>query len=787
MMNTRTTFMLMAATVVAPLYAQQPTESAADIFQTLAASQPAAVQATVEQKAAAFPALKAVPADADAFFCFTHVAEHVERLRQAGCLGALLEGEDNPLLRVEGLSVALGKGSSASLEAISPLLRLASSQDQVGTVTQIWASQAKENLSAVLSRVAADALAQQSQEATAQSPEVLVHPIYLTVTFKPTEPRVQDWGNSLTSSLQGFASRVDEVGEPVDPSGKPIESVDINGMSGIRIKGSVFSQGAETPTDKTPLGQELEKRTFYLLVKSDAASISVVLCERPDEIHFASIPEESVLATDKLASSALRPGMIAAAYANPELTRWNQSFSLQSFVDTANAIRSQFEHLGPVDPASKEAYDKAAAAVGMVAEQVEKFYRATPGVPSLMQLWTEGKSVVMESTSPLPEGVSYLPTRLRLTGLAKEADTILYFEGGSVQRKEALPSSSSILDGALDVARAVLLTLPEQKQDEYSAQWQMVNSFLPDAKSLSSALELMGSGLTGSSALVVDAGGSLPPALGGTPGNKIAIPRISVYSGISDRSRLAAAWQQVLAVAGNVAVKLGQDPAIVGMLPIMPTHAGDAMSYSVALPFFTEDMAPNVTINDTALALGSSPVLNSRVVASATGAVDFTGAVFSFHPAPLAASLRAIADSLAASLPEDDADCVEAPLDDEAEEENPYVVVDSGATQAEEAADETSSTEEEPAAESDDADGEEADGGDGDDEDDLDDEEEEEGVDIAEVELMPAEVAAMERAENAEDAAQAAEFLSRNVESVHGVVVPAGEGSQTLRIQVNLR
>lgn len=773
-MNMRTTFMLMAATVVAPLSAQQPTESAADVFQTLASAQPAAIQATAEQRAAAFPALKTVPADVEAFSCFTHLVEHLSHLQH---VENLLGEEDGPLRSLDGFSLALGKGSSASLNAISPLLLLSSAQEQTETVTQLWASQAKGSLSGVLFKVAADALMQQQQKAQAQAPEVLVHPIYLTLAFKPSEHiKVQDWANSLVSDIQRSASHVDEVGEPIDPSERAMESVDINGMSGIRIKGSVFSRGEEDSGEGL-LGKELEKRAFYLLVRSDATSISIVFCENPDEVHFASRPEESVLYTDKLASTAVRPGALAAVYASPELTGWNQSFSLQSFMETANVIRTQFEQLGLAEPSSKEAYDKASAVIGQLLGPLEKFYRATPGAPTLMQVWTEEGRIFLESTSPLPEGVSYLPTRLRLTGMADAANTIFYMESGSVQRQEPLPSAATLLDGVSDVARAVLLTLPEQKQDEYSAQWQMINSFLPDAKELASAMELMGSGLSGSTALVVDAGGSLPPILGGTPGNKIAIPRVSVCSGVSDRSRLAEAWQRTLAVAGNVAVKLGQDPAVIGMLPIMPMSAGDAMSYSVALPFFTEDLAPNATVSDTTLALGSSPALNSRVVESATGTVDFTGAVFSFNPAPLAASLRAMADSLAASLPEDrTSDCVE--LDDTDEEASPDVVVDSGATQAEEAADEAASTDEEPAGESPDE---------GDEDADDDDEEEVEGVDLAEVELTPAEVSAMERAENVEDAAEFAEFLSRNVESIRGVLIPAGEGAQTLRIEVKLR
>ncbi len=815
-MNMRTTFMLMAATVVAPLCAQQPTESAADVFRELASPQTATAPSTVEQRAAAFPMLKSIPADVDAFYAVTHLGDHLVRIQRSGRLEELV-GQPVELpeafLNLEGFSLALGRGSAASLEALTPLLTFLSSAPQTESVSGLWAKMAKESLSEIISNTSRDVLARQGKAAEAQVPEVLVHPIYAVVSFRPSETMVQDWGNSLISMLQGMAGQEGE-GASDGAEGCEVESVEINGLSGIRIRGSAMVSHEPSGEASDSLMKNIEERTFYVLMKVDATSITTVICERPGEISFAATPAESILASDLMTPTDAHPGMISVGYANPEFIRWNNSFSMSSYASTAKCLQSVFEKLGEAEPTSQEAFGKAAAAISSALGSWEKMSQTTPGKPAFVQCWAEADAIEMESIIPMSQGMSYGSTRLRLASIADAPDTIFYAEGGGVQRKEPLPSLMDCLNGALDVVHGALLTLPEQSQDEYSSLLQTATLFLPECQGLASALQVMGSGLTGSGALVVDAGGSLPAALGGIPGNRIAIPRLSFCADVSDRSRLEEGWKQILSVAGSVATKLGQDPAVVGMLPIMPANAGSAVSYSVALPFFTEDMVPNATVSDTALALGTSSKLNERVVNSATGNMDFVGAVFSFNPAPLASSLRGIADAYTASLPsESDVDgtveaaaveaatdetgtdssdtCAEAPTDDsdaddsanEADEEE--VVVDVS-TVCEEG-DETPGA---PCVEGKAIDDDEVEGVVITEEESTSGEDDACSPSLAEAALTEREVAeleARERAESMEEVAQAAEFFARWVESIRGVITPAGEGSQAIRIRIRLR
>jgi hypothetical protein len=84
------------------------------------------------------------------------------------------------------------------------------------------------------------------------------------------------------------------------------------------------------------------------------------------------------------------------------------------------------------------------------------------------------------------------------------------------------------------------------------------------------------------------------------------------------------------------------------MLPIVPAVKGNATSYTVAMPWFTPDMVPNVTVSDTAFTVGTSSNYNAEIVAAATGDTPFAGCVASIKFAPLAATARGIAKELRA-------------------------------------------------------------------------------------------------------------------------------------------
>ena len=206
-----------------------------------------------------------------------------------------------------------------------------------------------------------------------------------------------------------------------------------------------------------------------------------------------------------------------------------------------------------------------------------------------------------------------------------------------------MPTTMQLVDSAVNVLDGFIATLPQHKQDAAARELAQARQFLPDLKALIGAGETICSGLGNSYALTIDNAGRFPTVLDGKPGNTHAFPRIAFYAGVTDRSKLGEGWEQLLTVAGNVAAKFGSDPSVVRMLPIVPTTTGSTTSYSVALPFFSTDFVPNVTVSDTGFTMGSSSAYNSNIISSATGTMEFSGAVATLNMRALAATARGLA------------------------------------------------------------------------------------------------------------------------------------------------
>ena len=276
-------------------------------------------------------------------------------------------------------------------------------------------------------------------------------------------------------------------------------------------------------------------------------------------------------------------------------------------------------------------------------------------------------------------------------------------------------------------------------------------AFLPELKSIFGSIQTIGDGMGNSMAITMDSAGSMPAILGGTPGNTAAMPRICFYSGVTDRAKLSEGWDGLIKTAGEIAAKLGQDPSVVNMLPIVPTTMGNAVSYSVAMPWFTPDMVPNLTVSDTAFTVGTSSNYNAEIAAAATGTTPFAGCVCSIRFAPLAKTARGIAEELKKIAKEEKAPLSlgvegEAEVDTDVEDD-----VIAAATEDEDSEDYI----------------------------------EEEDYEEEDRYIYKAPTPAEERAEQADDIAEACEAVARYVDRVDGVVT-VKDGTTTARVSIKL-
>ncbi len=668
-MTTRTILLTLAASV-APLYAQQPASPApaAQVFTALTA--PAATQttpATPEQRAELFSALALLPQNVSDFAVLTKVGDNLRRLAESRKLPSF-DAADLPaeLLALDNIALATTPATPATYALLQQVLVNLSTVNSSLQLAEEWATNARETLSdpiieELIQRADAHTQLDEGAAAGARIPAS-----YIIITSKPEEETMLQECNALL-----LASFLQEPPAGVTPVN------DANGFSGIRmdVTETYKDELDEATSDMAPrrreqLLNELAKHPLFILTRQQGQALIIALCEDPQELQLAASPAESVLATDKLAAcdTNLAKGMIAASHVSPELASVANAVNSQPTFHLASGVSAVFTRLGKVEPDNKAAYDKAAAAVSLLSAELQKFHRPVTR-PVTMQMWCDGDLHLALTGDG--QGCSYTPGALRLASMADAPATSLYAETTPMQLGLTPPDNKALLESALSLAEGVSLTMKESNREQTEAAFAAVRAFMPEMQALVAAGSTVSSGLDGQFALVLDSvHGQLPKVSATTPGYTDAeVPRISLFAGVKDRSKLGSGWEALLATAGQLAGKFGAPPEIVRLLPITSQQLGSAMSYSLALPAFpisTQDTVPNLTVSDTGLAFGTSALLNAQVVESATGSTPFAGAVFALKFAPLARTLRSLATALDPSAEEaEPVASSEVKLDDE--------------------------------------------------------------------------------------------------------------------------
>lgn len=652
-MNMRTTLMLMAATV-APLYAQQSTAPVAQVYTDMATPATTAT-ATPTQRAAAYPALALIPTDVESVVTINDLAGIVNSAAQLG-------GEQAPaeLMVLDSLAIATGKGTADAIKAAIPMLACKTGIDgKMEPLPQIdWGHYAKAPMAAIISQLADNYVKATKEAALKNISDTKLPPIYVVLTGKP---------QSEATLAEYYPMILEALTSDIEPDSKEElrTPVDVNGFSGIKldIRGESFIDPdyefddekdtyvlKELSEEQKILSAAIDKRSdVYVVLRQQGNAIIGVIAENPDDIKLPATAEESILNTPgvQAADANLDKSPVMLSYTAPAMLQNIAEIQYTPHVQIAQLVADTFTAMAAAaTDAEKATFEAAAGSVNMLLTAAKSLLIPTGNVPDLCQIWKGENSIELQYTGN-SQGISYAPGKLSLTAQADKPDTIFYAEQ-TPATIAAIPTCTDIIDAVVNAYNGYCASI----KDEYKVgleEQEAALAFLPECKELCNIFGSIGSGLGNSSAIVIDSAGSMPAILGGAPGNTTKIPRISFYSGVTDRTKLSDGWQSLLNFAAGVATKLGSDPTVVQMLPIVPTPVGNATSYSVALPWFTPDMVPNLTVSDTALAAGSSSVYNAELVTSATGNMDFAGAVFSLKFEPLAKTIRGIANELNAA------------------------------------------------------------------------------------------------------------------------------------------
>lgn len=632
-MNMRTTLMLMAATVAGPVFAQQP----AEVYTALTA--PSTVTATAAQRAEAMPALAVLSADCESCFTFTNIPGFIDHLHAMGAI----DDEDyadmpDEVRAVNSIAIAGGKGSAAMITTIMHLYLSYNADGMISALKHIVAGTAPEYKDTLCAEVD-KALAANMESFKALLAQGKIAPVYGVLVANPGyEPMIAEWYEMLTAEIAEEASYDDNM-----------EFVTIDGFCGIKLQIPAEAAEPNPWSDEFEVAfmQEAVKRNLYVLFKLEGDTIISVVCEDPADINTAATPEESILGTDKLAKAdaKLNNGLHLAFYADAATCNSYTQYNSEDITQVGKVVQNMFTALAAKGDSKQNTFTKAATAMGTFIDVWTNLTSGTSTMPTTgFVCWND--TCIDADLSCDNLGNAAKPAKLSLLNKAADPNTIIYFESAYPETCK-LPHLNTLIDAGMDIAEGVIAIAPENERRTVTMEMAAVKAFLPDAKQAVEALGTITSGLDNSFALVVDNQATMPTCLGGKLGNTTAFPRIAFYSGVSDRSKLSEGWDALLSVAGNVAQKVGYDPDVVQMLPIAPKMAGSATSYSIVMPWFTEDFVPNLTVSDSAFVVGSSAKLNAEIAETATGTLEFPGAVCTIKFAPLATTLRSVADDMA--------------------------------------------------------------------------------------------------------------------------------------------
>ncbi|WP_141675667.1 hypothetical protein [Akkermansia glycaniphila] len=524
-MNTRHTMMLLAASALAPIAYAQPDASSTKPTATLQqmAAVPAASAATVEQRAAKLGTLAMLPADTEIFFSIPNLPGTADRLAQSawGRLGlkpedittAWMDIFDYPREKATGsmdlrsLTISMGANSGKKVAQIMPLL--------------MHAIQAKAQMDSIyipnpgFSDPDFDKKTEEQQKAAYQQyidehcrqERAIMNPVIKEFLQSPlpTAFAIAELPDQAVAKITaGLAAMKEEFAQEISGMKQPYYEGEHAGIlwRGVHYQGAEIAQylqqteSSSNATGFVPCFRDnaayLSKREAYLLFAIQGNKLLVSVCTDPaKEIKIAKTPQESILATNKV------------AFADPVL---DKTPDILFFIDKSfsDALPSVLDRL-----------DLSHGTLNQF-----KLMQAAP-ISGLM--WQD-KGIHLELA--YGQDKSFDPARpLKLASMADLPSTILYTE--SINTKEAIDASLAEI-GSYIQELAQSMALPA------------INTFWH-------GIETSAGGLDGDSALIIDNQGHLPAELmPGTDIEKLEVPRMAAYFGISNKATITAGWEEIL-------------------------------------------------------------------------------------------------------------------------------------------------------------------------------------------------------------------------------------------------
>jgi hypothetical protein len=435
-------------------------------------------------------------------------------------------------------------------------------------------------------------------------------PLYLAFRI---EPEAREATSQQLAQLTEFVGMLGDVVEPVE-----VEKAGQT-FAGYKISGAKISQsmtanreGMEQLLDKGMIDRLLAaiaKRDLVILSGTLGDHAMLFLGSSADSLAFAPDISESLASGDVLAfcDAHAAKDLVAMTYARKD--------ALKQMIDAAGGISDMVNGLRDGLAESEGLGDTRdiEALLRMVSEQET----ALRGLAS-----TEGGGMVafledglkIESFGGTDSGAVDWSASNKLNALG-DAENVLLFAnatGDAAYDEKAKAFFETMIETAYALAmKGAELPLQSPEMTRFKEMAGMFDKKLrPDAVVLWDALRGDASAALGAeTAFVIDLNGSLPavPGLPQALVDQAKFPRVSLVAPVTDRAKLASAWQGVnrgaTGVLATISEMNGQD------IPMQKPISSEKNGYTTwffPMPFFNDDFVPSVTVGDQWFAASTS-------------------------------------------------------------------------------------------------------------------------------------------------------------------------------------
>jgi hypothetical protein len=421
------------------------------------------------------------------------------------------------------------------------------------------------------------------------------------------------------AAAQQIAALVENLGM----LGPVVEAVEA-GHAGSRFAGHkiVGAKVAESMEEaRAGLQQMLEPAAVDRLFSAIAAKDLVVLSgtlgdyvvmfigSSPDDLKFAESPADSLVTGDALA--------FCDGYAEKKLAAVirGDKQAITTMVNAASGLAHMCEGLRDGLAGAEGLGDTRdiETLLRMVAER-EDALRALSSTREVGVAAFFEDGLKLESYGGTDYGAVDWKAGNRLASLGDSEDVALFVNMTGVPAYDE--KASAYFEALMETTYALAMKVAEVPGGEgqlgqYKEAAKLFDSrFRPEAVALWEALSGdFGHALGKEGALVVDLNGTVP-AIPGLPqavvdGGKF--PRITLVSPVTDRAKLASAWQQVNTSVTSILGKVGEMNGT--EIPMQKPISSDKDGFTTwffPLPFFNDDFVPSVTVGDQWFAASTS-------------------------------------------------------------------------------------------------------------------------------------------------------------------------------------